>query len=253
MKKLAAGFGRESRATKTRRKRALLDSTGIGKIDTIFCRCVSPVEKPGHRSSRRTGNIAGARRFQAGSLRRVIRLAPSNAPFDRRDRRFASLSRVDAGHLQIASKPVNLSRLVNEWLDDLGALPDSPEVKIEEGISGRFIYRRRKTIYLPHCAKSPRERTKVQSAGRPNPGERITGDGQKVVLTVGTTLATQFRRRKYLRAVSSLLDSLSCLRPRDWLKFGTRARPIAWRQITPGAIGKRLDRIRSALFRRKRC
>jgi signal transduction histidine kinase len=41
------------------------------------------------------------------------------------------LSRVDAGHLQIASQPVNLSRLLEEWLDDLNALPDSPDVKIE--------------------------------------------------------------------------------------------------------------------------
>src|SRR6266403_2355097 len=44
------------------------------------------------------------------------------------------LSRMDAGHLQIASTPVNLSQLVEEWLDDLSALPDSPEVKIEKQI-----------------------------------------------------------------------------------------------------------------------
>ena len=42
------------------------------------------------------------------------------------------LSRMDAGHLQIASAPVNLSKLVDEWLDDLSALPDSPDVKIEK-------------------------------------------------------------------------------------------------------------------------
>src|SRR5213075_3438698 len=32
------------------------------------------------------------------------------------------LSRLDAGHLQIKSDPVNLSQLVEEWLDDLSAL-----------------------------------------------------------------------------------------------------------------------------------
>src|SRR5258708_25691483 len=42
------------------------------------------------------------------------------------------LSRMDAGHLQIASTPVNLSQLVDEWLADLIALPDSPDVKIEK-------------------------------------------------------------------------------------------------------------------------
>src|SRR6266516_3703301 len=35
------------------------------------------------------------------------------------------LSRMDAGHLKIALTPVNLSQLIDEWLDDLGALPDS--------------------------------------------------------------------------------------------------------------------------------
>ena len=34
------------------------------------------------------------------------------------------LSRMDAGHLEIESEPVNLSQLVEEWLDDFGALPD---------------------------------------------------------------------------------------------------------------------------------
>jgi len=50
------------------------------------------------------------------------------------------LSRMDAGHLQIASAPVNLSQLVDEWLDDLSALPDSPDVKIEkEFTTGLFV------------------------------------------------------------------------------------------------------------------
>jgi signal transduction histidine kinase len=44
------------------------------------------------------------------------------------------LSRMDAGHLQIKSETVNLSQLVEEWLDDLSALPDSPDVKIEKQI-----------------------------------------------------------------------------------------------------------------------
>src|SRR5256884_191662 len=42
------------------------------------------------------------------------------------------LPQLDAGHLKIASTPVNLSQLVDEWLDDLGALPNSPDVKIEK-------------------------------------------------------------------------------------------------------------------------
>jgi signal transduction histidine kinase len=34
------------------------------------------------------------------------------------------LSRMDAGHLRIEFSPVNLSQLIEEWLDDLNALPD---------------------------------------------------------------------------------------------------------------------------------
>src|SRR6266853_3739867 len=34
------------------------------------------------------------------------------------------LSRMDAGHLELESQPVNLSQIIEEWLDDLGALPD---------------------------------------------------------------------------------------------------------------------------------
>lgn len=44
------------------------------------------------------------------------------------------LSRMDAGQLQIDSEPVNLSQLVEEWIDDLNALPDSPDVKIQKDI-----------------------------------------------------------------------------------------------------------------------
>jgi signal transduction histidine kinase len=42
------------------------------------------------------------------------------------------LARMDAGHIEIESGLVNLSQLIEEWLDDLGALPDSPDVKIEK-------------------------------------------------------------------------------------------------------------------------
>jgi Signal transduction histidine kinase len=42
------------------------------------------------------------------------------------------LSRMEAGHLEIASDSVNLSQLIDEWLDDLSAVPDSIEVKIDK-------------------------------------------------------------------------------------------------------------------------
>jgi signal transduction histidine kinase len=44
------------------------------------------------------------------------------------------LARMDAGHLQIKSQPVNLSELIEEWLDDLSALCETPQVRIEKQV-----------------------------------------------------------------------------------------------------------------------
>jgi len=41
------------------------------------------------------------------------------------------LSRMDAGHLKIEFSPVNLTRLIEAWLDDLGALPDPLNLTVE--------------------------------------------------------------------------------------------------------------------------
>ena len=41
------------------------------------------------------------------------------------------LSRMDAGRLQIQFRPVNLSELLEEWIDDLNALPGGIEIRIE--------------------------------------------------------------------------------------------------------------------------
>ena len=41
------------------------------------------------------------------------------------------LSRMDAGSLQIQFETVNLSQLIEEWIDDLGALPDDLHVEVK--------------------------------------------------------------------------------------------------------------------------
>src|SRR6266404_2016408 len=96
------------------------------------------------------------------------------------------LSRMDAGHLQIASTPVNLSQLVDEWLDDLGALPDSPDVKIEKELpSGLFVAgeKRYTSLIVQNLLENARKYNR--------PGGRIRvsahGNGSDVVLTVGNT------------------------------------------------------------------
>jgi signal transduction histidine kinase len=49
------------------------------------------------------------------------------------------LSRVDAGRMEIKAGAVNLSQLIDEWLDDLEALPDSPDVTIERDIPAQLF------------------------------------------------------------------------------------------------------------------
>jgi signal transduction histidine kinase len=96
------------------------------------------------------------------------------------------LSRMDAGHLQIASAPVDLSQLVDEWLDDLGALPDSPDVKIEKEFpAGLFIAgeKRYTSLIVQNLLENARKYNRA--------GGRIRvsahGIGSDVLLTVGNT------------------------------------------------------------------
>ena len=42
------------------------------------------------------------------------------------------LARMDAGHLRLASEPVNLRQIIDEWLDDLSAIPDSADLQTEK-------------------------------------------------------------------------------------------------------------------------
>lgn len=94
------------------------------------------------------------------------------------------LSRMDAGHLQIASKPVNLSQLVDEWLDDLGALPDSPDVKIEKEFPrGLFVAgeKRYTSLIVQNLLENARKYNRA--GGRIRVSAR--GNGSEVVMTIG--------------------------------------------------------------------
>lgn len=96
------------------------------------------------------------------------------------------LSRMDAGHLQIASAPVDLSQLVDEWLDDFGALPDSPDVKIEKEFSAGLLIageKRYTSLIVQNLLENARKYNR--------PGGRIRvsahANGSNVVLTIGNT------------------------------------------------------------------
>jgi signal transduction histidine kinase len=96
------------------------------------------------------------------------------------------LSRMDAGHLQIASAPVNLSKLVDEWLDDLSALPDSPDVKIEKEFPADLFVTGEKqytSLIVQNLLENARKYNR--------PGGRLLVSAQSnatgVILTIGNT------------------------------------------------------------------
>src|SRR5215813_7676877 len=94
------------------------------------------------------------------------------------------LSRMDAGHLQIASTPVNLSQLVDEWLDDLGALPESPDVKIERELPRGLLIageKRYTSLIVQNLLENARKYNRA--GGRIRVSAR--GNGKHVVLTIG--------------------------------------------------------------------
>jgi signal transduction histidine kinase len=96
------------------------------------------------------------------------------------------LSRMDAGHLQIESEPVNLSRLVEEWLDDLGALPDSLDVKIEKEIPGELYVageKRYTSLIVQNLLENARK------YNRPGGCIRVAAhkESNEIVLAIGNT------------------------------------------------------------------
>ena len=96
------------------------------------------------------------------------------------------LSRMDAGHLQIASVPVNLSQLVDEWLDDLGALPDSPDVKIDKEFPhGLFVAGEKPytSLIVQNLLENARKYNRAGGRIRVS----AQGNGNDVVLTIGNT------------------------------------------------------------------
>jgi signal transduction histidine kinase len=96
------------------------------------------------------------------------------------------LARMDAGHLEIKAESVNLSQLVEEWLDDLSALPDAPEVTIEKDIPSNLYVageRRYTSLVVQNVLENARKYNR--------PGGRlrvIAREGRRhIVVTVGNS------------------------------------------------------------------
>jgi signal transduction histidine kinase len=96
------------------------------------------------------------------------------------------LSRMDAGHLKIDSQPVNLIRLVEEWLEDLAALPEAFEVTIEKEFpKSLFITgeKRYTSLIVQNLLENARK------YNRPGGRIRVLTQQQNsdVILTIGNT------------------------------------------------------------------
>jgi len=96
------------------------------------------------------------------------------------------LSRIDAGHLQIESEPINLSQIVEEWLDDLGALPDSLDVKIEKKFPAE-LYVAGEKRYISLIVQNLLENSRKYN--RPEGRIRVAGhkNTDEIVLNIGNT------------------------------------------------------------------
>jgi signal transduction histidine kinase len=96
------------------------------------------------------------------------------------------LSRIDAGHLQIESELINLSQIVEEWLDDLGALPDSLDVKIEKKFPAE-LYVAGEKRYISLIVQNLLENSRKYN--RPEGRIRVAGhkNTDEIVLNIGNT------------------------------------------------------------------
>jgi signal transduction histidine kinase len=96
------------------------------------------------------------------------------------------LSRMDTGRLKLDLGPVDLTPLIEAWLDDLGALPDPLALKIETEVPAALYIageKRFTTLILQNLLENARK------YNRPGGRIRVTvrGEGPWGILTVGNT------------------------------------------------------------------
>ena len=99
------------------------------------------------------------------------------------------LSRMDAGHLQLAVESVNLSELIDQWLDDLTALSDAPEVKIEKIFPPDLLVAGEKR-YTSLIVQNLLENARKYNRPRGRLCVSAHQNGAHVVMTIGNTGST---------------------------------------------------------------
>lgn len=99
------------------------------------------------------------------------------------------LSRMDAGRLQLNFGSVDLSELVDEWLDDLAALPDAMEVQVETHVP-RGLHIAGEKRYTSLIVQNLIENARKYN--RPGGRIRVTAkqEGDIIALNIGNTGST---------------------------------------------------------------
>ena len=96
------------------------------------------------------------------------------------------LARMDAGHVRLKKSPVNLKALVEEWLEDLSAIPESIDLRTENEVT-KDVYvageRRYTSLIVQNLLENARKYNRP--AGLIRIATRMTDDS--VTLTVGNT------------------------------------------------------------------
>ena len=151
---------------------------------------------------------------------------------------------MDAGHVEIDSKPVNLSELIEEWLDDLGALPDSPDVKIEKSFPPELYVAGEKRYTSLIVQNVSGERAQIQSPRRSNASYGAERGWRSYAAHRQHRPANRAGYAKtYFRAISPWWNSLTCFGTRARFESGPGVGPITRRRFAIGALGRRLDRV----------
>ncbi len=100
------------------------------------------------------------------------------------------LSRMDAGRLQLKFSSVDLAQLIDEWLDDLSALPDAMELEVEKhvplslAVAGEQRYT---SLIMQNLLENAR---KYNRAGGRICIESSSSDHDSIIVTIGNTGAT---------------------------------------------------------------
>ena len=158
------------------------------------------------------------------------------------------LSRMDAGRLQVQFEAVNLSQLLEEWIDDISALPDELHVKIDTNFPANLLVSGEKR-YIILIVQNLLENARKYNFPNGDICVAAEEQGEFVILTVENTgpAIPVSCPCPYLRALSSRCDRREHRRPRSWFKSRTRACAAARRRSATGPFRSQRHGIRSPL------